>query len=113
MENVIITDENFIWLDITSKVGCGVKAIQDIWLNHSIYALHEDGTQTLLEYNEEIDEAISLGLKIGMDKFDRKMENLKSDDAITGTGTSEYKGKKPRYWEVRVTSSGKTSSPIG
>ena len=67
MKNVIITDENFIWLDITPQVKCGVKEIQDIWLNHPIYALHEDGTESLLESNEEIDEALILGLKIGME----------------------------------------------
>ena len=67
MKNVIITDDNFVWMDITPQLRTKIKEVIEIWLNHSIYALHEDGSESLLESHEEVEEALNLGLKIGME----------------------------------------------
>ena len=68
MSRVILTGD-FIWMDITPQLKTGIKAVQDVWLNHSIHAFHEDGTPQdyPLESNREIDEAIELGLTIAME----------------------------------------------
>jgi len=67
MKNVIITDDNFVWMDITPQLRTKIKEVIEVWLNHSIYALHEDGSESLLESHEEVEEALNLGLKIGME----------------------------------------------
>ena len=59
-----ITKDNFVWLDVTDKMKYGIAKIEEIWLGHELYAVHDDDTDSLIESHEEIEEAVKLGLKI-------------------------------------------------
>lgn len=64
---VIVTEDNFIWMVVTHHLKSGVPEVRDLWKTHTLYALHEDGTESMVEFDEEIDEAIKLGLEIGVE----------------------------------------------
>ena len=64
-----ITKDNFVWLDITNKMKKAHNEIKrwEIWQGNEIYALHDDDSESLIESQEELEEAINLGLKIGIE----------------------------------------------
>lgn len=62
-----VTKDNFVWLDITERCKNGVKEIEELWLANVLYALHDDDSESLLESIEEIEEALKLNLKIGIE----------------------------------------------
>ena len=63
-----ITKDNFVWLDITNKMKKAKGNERDeIWVGNEIFALHDDDSESLIESQEELEEAINLGLKIGIE----------------------------------------------
>lgn len=63
-----ITKDNFVWLDVTDRMKYAKGNEQDeIWVGNDLYAIHEDDSESLLESHDEIDEALKLGLKIGIE----------------------------------------------
>lgn len=59
-----ITEDNFVWLDVTKKMSAGAKVREDFWRVHDIFAVYDDGSEHLLESHDEIDEAIRLGIRV-------------------------------------------------
>jgi hypothetical protein len=57
-----ITADNFVWLLVTEKA-------KDIWNSglFELYILHEDDSESLVESWEQLDEALSNGLSIGIE----------------------------------------------
>ncbi|MHA1290929.1 MAG: hypothetical protein ACTSPB_26390 [Candidatus Thorarchaeota archaeon] len=67
MSKVIVTRDNFIWKDVTAEVdnSRGFPTPHRQWyLDMGVYALHEDESDTLLESEEELKEALKLGLRV-------------------------------------------------
>ena len=73
-----LTKEGFVWHDVTSKIKYQLdwfdmkdydqrKGFQDAWKCFELYAIHEDDTESLLETVDEIEEAVKLGLRIGIE----------------------------------------------
>lgn len=61
---IILSKDNFVWLDVTESMKYGNKKREELWLAHELYVLHDDDSDSLLESHDEIDEALSLGLRI-------------------------------------------------
>ena len=61
MEKVIVTKDNFVWLNVTEQMKYGHKKREELWLAHELYVLHDDETDSVLETHEEIDEALNNG----------------------------------------------------
>jgi hypothetical protein len=57
-----ITADNFVWLLVTEKA-------KDIWNSglFELYILHEDDSESLVDCFEDLDEALSNGLSIGIE----------------------------------------------
>ena len=66
-KNVRVTKDDFVWMVVTHHMKSGVKQVRDLWKNHTLYALYDDGTESVVESDEEINEAIKLGLDIGVE----------------------------------------------
>tara|TARA_R100000742_G_C4279058_1_gene102783 strand:- start:3897 stop:4211 length:315 start_codon:yes stop_codon:yes gene_type:complete len=63
-----ITKDNFVWLDVTDRMKYAQGNERDeIWVGNDLYVIHEDDSESLLESHDEIDEALKLGLKIGIE----------------------------------------------
>lgn len=63
-----ITKDNFVWLDVTDRMKYAKGNERDeIWVGNDLYVIHEDDSESLLESHDEIDEALKLGLKIGIE----------------------------------------------
>ena len=73
-----ITKYSFVWHDVTSKIKYQLdwfdmkdydnrRAFQDAWKCFELYAIHDDDTKSLLESIDEIEEAVKLGLRIGIE----------------------------------------------
>ena len=96
MSKAIVTKDNFIWMDVTDKMRHGNKAREAFWHYNELYAIHDDDSESLLESHEEIDEAIKLGLRIGIEvgymprKQKRKWFYSAEKELIDG------------YWYVKV-----------
>jgi len=58
-KNVRVTKDDFVWMVVTHHMKSGVKQVRDLWKNHTLYALYDDGTESVVESDEEIDEAIN------------------------------------------------------
>lgn len=61
MEKVIVTKDNFVWLDVTDEMKYGQKKREELWLVHELYQLHDDGSDSLLENHKQIDQALANG----------------------------------------------------
>lgn len=57
-----ITADNFVWLLVTEKA-------KDIWNSglFELYIIHEDDSESLVDSFEDLDEALSNGLSIGIE----------------------------------------------
>lgn len=57
-----ITKDNFVWLIVTEKA-------KDIWNSglFSLFILYEDDSESLIEEYEDLDNALSNGLSIGIE----------------------------------------------
>lgn len=62
-----ISKDKFVWLDVTDQMKYGEKKREEIWLGHELFVIHDDDTDSLIESHDEIDEALKLGLKIGIE----------------------------------------------
>jgi hypothetical protein len=62
-----LSKDRFVWLDVTEQMKQGEKKREEIWLGHELYVIHDDDTDSLIESHDEIDEALKLGLKIGIE----------------------------------------------
>ena len=60
----ITKEDKFVWLDLTDKL---IKGEKWKWLGHELYAVFDDDSEELLESEEEVDEALKLGLKVCME----------------------------------------------
>ena len=58
-----ITKDKFVWLDVTKRI----KKSPMLWVENELYAVHDDESDSLLESEEEVIEAINLGLRICME----------------------------------------------
>ena len=45
----------------------GNKKREEVWLAHELFVVHDDDSESLIESHDEIDEALKLGLKIGIE----------------------------------------------
>ena len=70
-----ITKDNFVWLDVTEAMKQGQKTREEYWLAHELYAVYDDGSDSMLESHEEIDEALSLDVKICIEVGHLPVEN--------------------------------------
>jgi hypothetical protein len=59
-----ITEDNFVWLDVSEAMKHGHKMREEYWLAHELYAVFDDGSDSLLESHEEIDEALKLNVRV-------------------------------------------------
>jgi hypothetical protein len=69
---VIVTDDKFIWLDITDVLSAHQKreskeSVYSSWMTHTLYVLYDDGTEETIESVDEIDEAIKLKLRVAIE----------------------------------------------
>jgi hypothetical protein len=62
-----LSKDKFVWLDVTDQMKQGEKKREEIWLGQELYVIHDDDTDSLIESHDEIDEALKLGLKIGIE----------------------------------------------
>tara|TARA_R100000951_G_scaffold97964_1_gene87786 strand:+ start:136 stop:441 length:306 start_codon:yes stop_codon:yes gene_type:complete len=60
----VTKEDKFVWLDLTDKLINGEKWK---WLGHELYAVFDDDSEELLESEDEVDEALKLGLKVCME----------------------------------------------
>ena len=78
---IYITKYNFVWLDVTNKIKYQIDEVSDWygkrdadfdlefhrrWSCFELYAIHEDDTKSSIEFIDEIEEAVKLGLRIGI-----------------------------------------------
>lgn len=61
---IYITEDNFVWLDVSEAMKHGHKMREEYWLAHELYAVFDDGSDSLLESHEEIDEALKLNVRV-------------------------------------------------
>lgn len=61
---IYITEDNFVWLDVSEAMKHGHKMREDYWLAHELYAVFDDGSDHLLESHDEIDEALKLNVRV-------------------------------------------------
>jgi hypothetical protein len=59
-----ITEDHFVWLDVTEQMKHGHKKREEVWLSHELFAVHEDESDSMLESHDEIDEALKLGMRV-------------------------------------------------
>lgn len=59
-----ITDDHFVWLDVTDRMKYGMKMIEEIWLGHELYEVTEEGRDSLIEDVDLIKPAIARGSRI-------------------------------------------------
>lgn len=60
-----ITQDHFVWLDVTEQMKQGQKKREEVWLSNELFAVdQEDESESLLESNDEIDEALKLGMRV-------------------------------------------------
>ena len=62
-----ITKDNFVWLDVTDRMKYGKKKREEVWLAHELFVVHDDDSESIIESHDEIDEALKLGLRIGIE----------------------------------------------
>ena len=62
-----ITKDNFVWLDVTDRMKYGKKKREEVWLAHELFIVHDDDSESIIESHDEIDEALKLGLRIGIE----------------------------------------------
>ncbi len=67
MSIYVTKKDRFVWLDVTERMKYGNKKREEVWLAHELFAVHDDDSESLLESHDEIDEALRLGLKIGIE----------------------------------------------
>jgi len=69
MNRLIITKkDNFVWLNVTEEMKYGHKKREEIWLSFELFAINsDDDSESLLESHEDIDEALRVGYKIGIE----------------------------------------------
>ncbi len=63
-KEIHITKDNFVWLDVTEAMKHGHKKREEYWLAHELFAVYDDGSDSMIESHEEIDEALNLGVRI-------------------------------------------------
>ena len=61
MNKVIVTKDNFVWLDVTEQMRYGQKKREELWLAHELYVLQDDDSESLLKSHDEIDDALFNG----------------------------------------------------
>lgn len=65
---IYITEEDkFVWLDVTDQMKYGNKVRETLWNAHELFVIYDDDTESMVESHDEIDEALRLGLKIGIE----------------------------------------------
>lgn len=64
MKEVIVTKDNFVWLDVTEQMKYGHKKREELWLAHELYVLQDDDSESLVKSHDEIDDALHFGLRI-------------------------------------------------
>ena len=62
-----ITKDNFVWLDVTDRMKYGKKKREEVWLAHELFVVHDDDSESIIGSHDEIDEALKLGLRIGIE----------------------------------------------
>lgn len=68
MSIYVTKDDGFVWLDVTERIKKATsESLETLWNAHELFAIHDDDSESLLESHEEIDEALWLGLKIGIE----------------------------------------------
>ena len=55
-----ITKDNFVWLDVTKRIGDSPM----LWLENELYVVYDDDSESLLESVDEVLEALRLELRI-------------------------------------------------
>ena len=45
----------------------GKKKREEVWLAHELFVVHDDDSESIIESHDEIDEALKLGLRIGIE----------------------------------------------
>ena len=64
---IYITKDGFVWLDVTERMKYGKKKREEVWLAHELFVVHDDDSESLIESHDEIDEALKLKLRIGIE----------------------------------------------
>ena len=55
----------FCLVDVTEQMKQGQKKREEVWLSNELFAVdQEDESESLLESNDEIDEALKLGMRV-------------------------------------------------
>jgi hypothetical protein len=65
---IYITEKDkFVWLDVTDQMKYGNKMRETLWNAHELFVIYDDDSDSVVESHDEIDEALRLGLKIGIE----------------------------------------------